>query len=59
MLKNYRITQSGCAYTVQLEEDTARELGAVEVKEGGSSAPTAERADGDAKPRGGRRKADP
>lgn len=58
MLKNYRITQSGFTYTVQLEEDTARELGAVEVKEG-SSAPTAERADGDAKPRGGRRKADP
>lgn len=58
MLKNYRITQSGFTYTVQLEEDTARALGAVEVKEG-NRAPTAERADGDAKPRGGRRKADP
>lgn len=43
MLKNYRITQSGFTYTVQLEEDTARELGAVEVKEG-NRAPTAERA---------------
>lgn len=57
MLKNYRITQSGFTYSVQLEEDTARAIGAVEVKEG-NSAPTAERADGDAKPRGGRRKAD-